>query len=156
MTAEPSINLNENKQLYLQRVNQFYHFLKNGLAGKHLIFSITPYLFKDELGSYRGTQMMIEKEDKLLLAHLIPVGAKNLIGEGVIEIVNWLGNEHIFYLPKPGPTMTMPSGKTMPILKGIHQDGWYWIEDPRTQEAHKVDKELLLKLITRVSDYEFV
>jgi len=156
MTVEHPINLDENKQLYLQRVNQFYHFLKDWLAEKHLVFSTTQYLFKDELGNYRGTQMMIYRENKLLLAHLIPVGAKNLVGEGVIEIVNWLGNEHIFYTPKPGPTMTMPSGKQIPILTGINQDGWYWIEDPRTQEAQMVNQKLLLKLITLVSDYEFV
>ena len=155
MTVEQPINLDENKQLYLQRVNQFYHFLTDWLAEKHFIFSTTPHLFKDELGSYRGKQMMIEREDKLLLAHLIPVGAKNMVGEGVIEIVNWLGNEHIFYMQKPGQTMTMPSGKQIPILKGVNKAGWYWIEDPRTREAQIVDKELLLKLITLVSDYEF-
>jgi hypothetical protein len=54
-------------------------------------------------------QITIEKEDKTLLAHLVPVGAKSMLGEGVIEIVNWLGQEHIFYVPKPRQTITMPS-----------------------------------------------
>ena len=31
MTVEHPINLDENKQLYLQRVNQFYHLLKDPL-----------------------------------------------------------------------------------------------------------------------------
>jgi len=153
---EQSIKIDDKKQLYLQRVNKFYHFLTDWLAEKHLIFSTAPHVFKDELGTYRGTKMTIYRMDKTLLAHLIPVGAKSLVGDGVIEIVNWLGNEHIFYMQKPGQIMTMPSGQKIPILTGVNNDGWYWIEDPRTLEAHIVDKELLLKLITLVSDYEFV
>ncbi len=156
MIMKQLVNIEENKQLYLQRVNQFYHLLKDWLAEKHFIFATAEHLFKDELGTYHGTQMTIEKKDKTLLAHLIPVGAKSLLGEGVIEIVNWLGQEHIFYMPKQGQTITMPSGEQIPILKGVKKEGWYWIEDPRTGEAQMVDKELWLKLITLVSDYEFV
>jgi len=89
MIMKQLVNIEENKQLYLQRVNQFYHLLKDWLAEKHFIFATAEHLFKDELGTYHGTQMTIEKKDKTLLAHLIPVGAKSLLGEGVIEIVNW-------------------------------------------------------------------
>jgi hypothetical protein len=148
-------HVEENKQLYLQRVNQLYHHAKGWLTEMNLVFSTTKHLFKDELGNYHSSIMTIEDEDNTLLARLIPVGAKNLLGEGVVEIVNWVGEEHIFYMPKEGQTMVI-SGNKIPLLNGVNKAGWYWIEDPCTGEAHFVDKSLLLKLITLVSDYEFV
>jgi hypothetical protein len=38
---------------------------------------------------------------------------------------------------------------------GVTQEGWYWLEEPRSRQTKSVDKELLLKLITLVNDYEF-
>jgi len=145
--------IEENKQLYLQRVSQFYHQVKSWLS--EMNFSTSKHLFADELGKYEGSILTIKDEDGELLARFIPVGAKNLIGEGVIEIVNWLGEEHIFYMPEEGQTIVI-AGNKIPILNGINKDGWYWIEDPHTGEAHFVDKSLLLNLVTLVSDYEFV
>ncbi len=110
-------------------------------------FSTSKHLFTDELGKYESSILTIEDGDNALLARFVPVGAKNLIGEGVIEIVNWLGEEHIFYMPKEGQTIVI-AGNKIPILTGINKAGWYWIEEPCTGEAHFVDKSLLLNLVT--------
>lgn len=143
------------KQLYLQRVNHFYQQVKNWFPAEHFRLSTEERLFQDELGTYRSALLAIKTQDETLLANLVPMGASSLLGEGVIEIVNWLGERHIVYLPHGGPTMRLLSGERQPTLKGVTQAGWYWLEDPRTRQTRWVDKEMLLKLITLVSDYEF-
>jgi hypothetical protein len=143
------------KQLYLQRVNHFYQQVKNWYTAENFSFSTEERIFRDKLGTYQSALLAIKTKDEELLAKLVPMGASSLLGEGVIEIVNWLGEEHIVYLLQGGPTLMLPSGERQPRLKGVTQEGWYWLEDPRTKQTRLVDKERLLNLITLVSDYEF-
>jgi hypothetical protein len=77
-----------------------------------------------------------------------PNGASVIGGEGLIEIEGLLaGKEYLLYMRKPHSKMDVS------LYKGINQDGWYWIEDTRRNLAHKLDKSLLLDIITLVSDY---
>ncbi|EDN65936.1 hypothetical protein BGP_4744 [Beggiatoa sp. PS] len=84
-----------------------------------------------------------------------PIGACAVLAEGMIELESWLGKEHIVYMPTGGPTFTEPSGVERPIYRGIDEEGWYWIESSRRTKAYKMDKELLLELMTMVSDHAF-
>lgn len=143
------------KQLYLQRVNHFYQQVRNWYTEKNFRFSTEERIFRDKLGTYQSALLAIKTQEEELLAKLVPMGASSLLGEGVIEIINWLREEHIVYLPLGGPTIMLPSGERQPTLKGVNQEGWYWLEDPCTRQTRLVDKDRLLNLITRVSDYEF-
>lgn len=148
---------------YLKRVEQFYIQVKNWLGKEQFEFFTAPRTIRDKLGTYQGETMTIELKSKSnrefenlqALADLIPMGVMPLLGEGVIEVTNWLGEQHIIYFPRGGPTLKLPSGDTQAWLTGVTQDGWYWMADPRTREAKLMDKALLLTLITWVSDYEF-
>lgn len=154
----------QTRQIYLQRVNQFYAQVKIWLGDKDYIFSTVPRIFKDEFGTYQGEKMVIKLKkkrtikknfNKPLLAELTPMGASSLLGEGVIEVSGWLTMEPLAYLPKGEPTFTLPSGDKQPMLEGVYQDGWYLLRDPRTRQAQLVDEESWFTLITLVSDYEF-
>lgn len=148
---------------YLKRVEQFYTQVKNWLGQEQFEFPTVSRTIQDKLGTYQGEIMTIEFKSKprgecenlQTLADLIPMGVMPLLGEGVIEVTNWLGEQHIIYFPRGGPTLKLPSGDTQTWLTGVTQDGWYWMADPRTREAKLIDKALLLTLITLVSDYEF-
>jgi len=152
------------RQLYLQRVTQFYAQLQSWLGNQDYTFSSVPRTFKDELGTYRGNKMVVElKQQKAIqknfnkpwLVDFTPMGAASLLGEGVIEVSGWLTMEPLAYLPRSEPTRRLSSGQRQPLLKGVHEDGWYLLRDPRTRQVQLIDQDSLYTLITLVSDYEF-
>lgn len=150
----------EKKQFYLQHVNQFYDHVKNWLQDKsqnnQLIVEKTPVeIYEKALGTYNTKMLSIQTPDKDVAIDMKPIGACAVLAEGMIELESWLGKEHIVYMPSGGPMFTEPSGSEQPIYRGITEEGWYWIESSRRTKAYKMDKELLLELMTMVSDHAF-
>jgi hypothetical protein len=84
-----------------------------------------------------------------------PLCACAVLAYGMIELESGLGKELMVYMPSGGPMFTEPSGSEQPICRGINEEGWYWIESSRRTKAYKMDKELLLELMTMVSDHAF-
>ncbi|WP_141698900.1 hypothetical protein [Candidatus Marithrix sp. Canyon 246] len=137
-------------QLYLTRVEQLYRSIQQWLTDENLIIESHTVETTEKLGTYKIIQLSIKTPTGKWIALVKPNGASVIGGEGIIEIEGLLaGKEYLLYMRKPHLKMDVS------LYKGINQDGWYWIEDTRRNLAHKLDKSLLLDIITLVSDYEF-
>jgi hypothetical protein len=120
------------------------------------------------IGTYPAPSLVISLPQGEQLAEIRPVGARIIAAEGEVDLKGWLGTEDIsFYSAAPTTTLKvslgkgenmMPVGTIVPntqIYEGIEVDGWYWIDDKERKRAYLLNKELLLKLISRVSNYDF-
>ena len=157
MDAINEQQVNEQKvQVYLERVNDFFNQIKNWFKDE-LEVTTYPVQVDEILGIYEAPAIDIrEKGQTELLANITPKGATVILAEGLLEIKGWLDTDHLNYMVDGGFQVTDAySGKKRPTFKGVNQDGWYWIDDPRTHKVHFVDKTRLLELITLVSDHEF-
>ncbi len=154
---ESSQNIEARKQLYLQRVHQFYDHIQSWLKDENLFFTTQPTEIYEELGHYVVPFLSIKTAAGELLAEMKPIGASAIIGEGVIEVIGCFDNDFMTYMRVGEPTITDPfSGVKRPIYDGIDVDGWYW--DYRLDNhSHLIaDKTSLLEIMTWVNDYEFV
>jgi len=140
--AEIQQNAESKQQIYSQRVNQLHTNMRNWLEGEPLILE-------------KAARLSIKTERGETLANLFSKGTSVLLGEGLIEMEGAVGTESIIYMLKDGLIITDRYGKNRPMYKGIHENGWYWIEDSYRNKAHLMNKALFLELITLVSDYEF-
>ncbi len=147
----------DKKDIYLQHVNYFYNNIKNWLQNEPLVVVEKPpiKIYEEDLGTYYANTLSIKTADNKIVVDVKPIGACVVMAEGLIELESWLGKEYIVYMPTGGPTITEPSGIERPIYHGIDAEGWYWIEDSRRTKAYKMNKALLLELITMVTDHAF-
>jgi hypothetical protein len=143
------------QQIYLQRVNQLHTQIRNWLQDEPFILEKGNMTVQSASGDYEAVRLSIQTESGELLANLFSKGTSVLLGEGLIEMEGIVGTESIIYMLKGGLSITDRYGKTRPMYKGIHEKGWYWIEDSYRNKAHLMNKTLFLELMTLVSDYEF-
>ncbi|HAI68480.1 MAG TPA: hypothetical protein DCM38_03470 [Gammaproteobacteria bacterium] len=152
---EEQQNAELKQQIYLQRVNQLHTHIINWLQDEPFILEKGNMTVQSALGDYQAARLSIQTERGETLANLFSKGTSVLLGEGLIEMEGVVGTESIIYMLKGGLIITDRYGKNRPMYKGIHENGWYWIEDSYRNKAHLMNKTLFLELITLVSDYEF-
>jgi len=148
-------NPESKKRAYVRRVNQLHTEMRNWLQDEPLILENANMDVIEALGHYKASRLSIKTERGETLANLLSKGTSVLLGEGLIEMEGAVGTESIIYMLKDGLIITDRYGKNRPMYKGIHENGWYWIEDSYRNKAHFMNKALFLDLITLVSDYEF-
>jgi hypothetical protein len=134
---------------YVERIEQLYIKIRNWLGETNLIIIETPIYILEQIADYKVTGLLIKTASGKTLAEIKPAAASVIIAEGKIDVVGWLGTEYLLYMLKHRPELGTA------LYKGINQDDWYWIEDSYRNRAHRIEKNLLLELITLVSDYEF-
>ncbi len=72
---ELSQNVEAQKHLYLQRVNQFYNEIQNWLKDENWVFVTQPTEIYEELGNYVVPFLSIKTATGELLAEMKPAGA---------------------------------------------------------------------------------
>jgi len=155
VTAEQA---EQKKQLYLQRVNQLYDDIKVWLKDEQLIVVPKAFEIVEVLGCYQGTLLTIQSAKGKILAEIQPDGASVILAEGLIYINGWLGQEYLAYMVNGGPYSFRKSAKHKQeyvkhfFYPSIDADGWYWIDGIQENSAHTINKALLLKLISYVSE----
>ncbi len=110
-------------------------------------------------GIYKADKLVL-KRDGVILADIIPIGARVIGANGRVDMVGEFDKVIILYFEKSGPAMTTTTtGIQFPsvyrFFRDVKERGWYWLEDTRREKAHKLDRELFYELLTEVSDYEF-
>lgn len=157
----------EEKQVFLARVETLLAEIENWLSGELQVTRQTIEI-TEFIGTYTAPSLVIRLPQGRKLAEVCPGNAGVVAAEGRIDIHGRLGTEYLyFYLSSP---MTMlkvslgkgediiPAGTLVPNIKlhkGIKVDGWYWIDYEDIERAHFLNKSLLLKIISRVSDHDF-
>ncbi len=148
ITAERfTIDVELQKQTYLQRVNQLYANIQNWLRNEPLVVTRSDLEIEEVLGRYHVPKLTIATAQDEQLVNLEPAGASVGNAEGSIMVEGWLDSAYVLYLQTGG----LYSGKS----KEIKTDGWYWKEQRLDIPPRLLDKSCLLELITQVSDHEF-
>jgi hypothetical protein len=148
-------------QAYITRIQQFFEEIENWLKDEALYIEQQEIEITEKMiGTYTVPSLSISTQHKNKLADIIPAGANIIVGEGRIDVDGWFGTEYIVFMRKNSTCMmknVVGQDKLFeyPIYKGIDGDNWYWIDDTRRRKVSVMNKELLLELITMVSDYEF-
>lgn len=144
-------------QKFLDRVKQFFDQVQDWFR-QELDVVISSIRLCEGGHTYEAPVLTFHgKGQAEVLATLKPVGALEVLVEGLIEVNGWVDRTHLGYMTKEDRFLITDtaSGQKRHTYNGVTQAGWYWVADPRTKEAHLADKTVLLKLITLVSDYEF-
>ena len=138
-------------QQYIKRIEHLYTEIRTWFVEENLNLKVidTRVEVLEQMAAYQITGLSVQTETGKVLAEIKPAGASVIVAEGRIDLKGWLGTEYLLYMRKHRPEL----GK--PLYKGLDEDAWYWIEDSYRNRAHRLDKTLLLELITLVSDYEF-
>ncbi len=155
-TEDKREQIEQKKQLYLQRVEQLYTNIQDWLKDEELILVPSDFEIIDAFGSYKGTLLTVKTPTGKKLAEFQPRGASVVLAEGLINVDGWLGSEYLAYMVDGGPcfirlTNDNEEKKWTPYYSAIQVDGWYWIDGTQKDGAHIVDKTLLLELIFYVS-----
>jgi hypothetical protein len=145
--ARPTEDVEPQKQIYLQRVNQLYINIQDWLRNEPLVVTHSDLEIEEVLGRYHVPKLTIATDQGERLADFEPAGASVIGAEGLIMANGWLDSAYLLYLQTGG----LYTGKS----KEIKTDGWYWQEQSINTPLHLLDKEWLLKVITWVSDHEF-
>jgi len=142
-----TVDVELQKQTYLQRVNQLYANIQNWLWHEPLVVTRSELEIEEVLGRYHVPKLTIATNQGEQLVDLAPAGASVCNAEGLIMVEGWLDSAYVLYLQTGG----LYSGKS----KEIRTDGWYWKEQRLDIPPRLLDKSCLLELITQVSDHEF-
>lgn len=115
---------------------------------------------EEALGTYSAPMLTISNSDGTKIAEAIPIATRVLGAKGRIDLKGVYDRAIIVDLDKGGPSFTMTATvgsrtetRTSHFYRGIDEDGWYWIERPGGK-GRKLTAELLLNLLSEVSDYE--
>jgi len=159
--------MNEQRRMILEK------FLKNiGELYDNISSWLSPYglntlsekikITEEASGTYNANKLTILDEKKETVASIMPVGAWVIGANGRLDLIGKYDKVIIVNLEKGGPALSTTvtvgdhqEASTRQFYKGIEKTGWYWIEDRRRGKAHLLDKDLLLELLSEVSDYEF-
>jgi len=150
----------ETVQRYLQRVNRFYDNVYDWLQEYPDITIVKTPFERSEMGigDYTTEKLSIFTKDDLgddVKVDIMPGGANVIMTEGTIEIEVWR-REYLAYMSIGGPTRIEPTtGIEQPIFQGIDTPGWYWINSSDDDHLYRIDKPLLLNLISQMTDHVF-
>jgi hypothetical protein len=149
--GEPHLPGDQLKELYLVRVNHLFDEVNTWLQNEPLQIEPHEIEIGEELtGDYLVPVLTISSvTPPEKLADLKPAGACIIAAEGRIDVEGWLTTEYVAYLIDGGPHLC--GGHQ--LYEAVKKDGWYWIENNSSRRAHALNKNILLQLITRVSDY---
>lgn len=98
-------------KLYLERVEQLYTPIKQWLGEENLVVVPNRVDTIEKLATYKVIQLKVKTKAGETLAEIKPTGSKVVIGEGLIEIEGWFGQETLVYMIKEGLQITKPSRK---------------------------------------------
>ncbi len=154
----------QKKQVYLTRVNQLFGNIKNWLKDDTLQVEQQEIAVTEKFtGTYSAPALSISTQTGEKLADIKPRGAYIILAEGMIDVEGGFGRENLTYMVGGGPDSYKANPKnpvqifTEKRFKEIGDDGWYWIEETLEDKVHFLNaKNVLLEIITQVSDYEFV
>ncbi len=116
-------------------------------------------------GQYQASTLNITDTEGRRIAEVIPFGESILGALGRVDLVGEYGKrEKIFYLSGGGPKvqMRLRGGKgetieesTRPLLRGVSDDGWYWVSPAPIRRAYPLTQEVFMDLLSAVSGHEF-
>jgi len=154
----------EKVRLYQERVAAFMDHAQAWCTAHGLTVEKFPTELSEEaLPKYQANSLRILRPNGQHLAELLPTGAAIIGALGRIDLQGAIARHAFLFQTGKGPTIgshiVTSEGKTthkttIPIVKGIDGDGWYWYE-AFIRQAKRVDESLFLDLLTDVSDYEF-
>ncbi|EDN68623.1 hypothetical protein BGP_5891 [Beggiatoa sp. PS] len=148
----------EQQQLYLKRINQFFAQVKNWLSDDFETIPTENYLVEDETGKYQTLSLSIVRKEipkpNNKIVDLFPKGTSVLMGEGFIEVHGVYGEESFIYMLKDGWVIQDRFGQIRPMYKEVKTDGWYWLESYHRNKASLVDKEVLMDVLKTVTLYD--
>ncbi len=147
---------------FLSRLEALYTDVTSWVADRTLnVSSSFVELHEETLGRYEVPCLSIQKAGGEEIGMLNPVGATVIGASGRVDLVGAVDREILVFLDKGGPTISrtiQDSGQaktqTVPLYRGVSEDGWYWIESRKPSRARLLDKTLFLDLLDEVSDYE--
>ncbi len=153
------------KQTYLKRVNFLFTNVKQWLKDEPLLVEettreINETLMEDDIRDiYTAPMLTIYTPKHEKVVDIKPIGASVIVAKGLIDIENLYGDrEHITYMLQDQPLAFRRVGDKLvekPMYNNVDTDNWYWLNESDRHNAQVINKSLLRKLITRVSDYEF-
>jgi hypothetical protein len=138
-------NAAQNRQLFLERLEQLYEEIQTWLTAEKLQITQQKIEITEEiLGTYMAPQLSISTLENQPLVDIFPIYGFSIVAEGLIGIKGELGKEYIAYLRWGEQTLYNVSG-----------DNWYWIVTLSGNQIYRLNKVRLLQLITIVSNYQF-
>jgi len=148
-------------EYFVAEVRKLYDAIGEWLSSTPLITSQEEFELKEEaLGDYRIEELIISEKEGDNVAELVPVGADVIGANGRVDLVGRRDRAAIVLLEPGGPSVTsrISAGEHIetsetPLLRGVDEPGWYWVQDRRRGKAHKLNKEIFSELLVEVSDY---
>ncbi|MBF0537703.1 MAG: hypothetical protein HQL03_05545 [Nitrospirae bacterium] len=147
-----TVFIKELKKMYLE----ISYFLENtDFTTKEDTIDIT----EEGLGTYKVPALTISDKNGEVVS-IVPIGACIIAAQGRADIVGEFGNEaFLLFTDKGGPVIKTRKKvgdkyetHKKAIFKGVDEPGWYWLESTVRSRAQKLNKELLLDLISIVND----
>lgn len=159
-TSLEKVEKTEKQKQYETRVQNLFADIINWLPQDLTTVQLPPSIMPDEPEECSAYGLAIVKknipEPDNAVADLMPSGCSVLLAEGGVDLDGPYGEERIVYLVKSN-ILRLPrkgASRPQPMFKGVDQDGWYWLEDPRRSRMLPMHKTLLLDLLEMVSGYE--
>jgi hypothetical protein len=139
-------NADQNKQLFLERLGLLFDDIKTWIADENLQIEQQQIEITEEiLGTYTAPQLLISTKTNQKLVEISPIYGFSIVAEGLIGVTGELGKEYIAYLRWGEQTLYNVTGDT-----------WYWMASLSGSRVYRMNKARLLKVITAVSDYQFI
>lgn len=148
---------------YVNAVKRLFAEIKSWLKESPLIVREEETEINEErVGTYKVEMLSIQDQKNREIAKMRPIGAWIIAAKGRIDIEGPIDSEVLIYLENGAPVMrtTINSDGTIlettsrSLFRGVEKPGWYWVEDKIRGRASLLDKNLLLELLSEVSDHE--
>jgi hypothetical protein len=132
------------KQTFLARLNQLFADIQVWVTAEGWYTEQNEIEITEKIiGNYVAPALSILTPKQQKIVDIIPTCAFVIVADGVVKISGEMGQQILVYL--------RPNQQT---IYNIYADNWYWIEYTRDNQVHLLTKDILLKLIGIVSDYE--
>jgi len=132
------------KQTFLARLNQLFADIQVWVTAEGWYTEQNEIEITEKIiGNYVAPALSILTPKQQKLVDIIPTCAFVIVADGVVKISGKMGQQILVYL--------RPNEQT---IYNIYADNWYWIEYTRDNQVHLLTKDILLKLIGIVSNYE--
>jgi hypothetical protein len=132
------------KQTFLARLNQLFADIQVWVTAEGWYTEQNEIEITEKIiGNYVAPALSILTPKQQKLVDIIPTCAFVIVADGVVKISGKMGQQILVYL--------RPNEQT---IYNIYADNWYWIKYTRDNQVHLLTKDILLKLIGIVSNYE--
>jgi len=149
------------------RLDMLYRSVEEYLSGQGVTPERKTFRVTEQRPGPYDVQMLKLVKNEKEVASIVPVGAWIIGAEGRVDLRGPLGFESISYFTEGGPAYKSSVSvdgdtdssdkepKWIRYYKNVDLEGWYWVESAQLGIARRVDKDIFLSLLERVSDYAF-